>query len=128
MGDPKAFAGHVFKRFDTKKNGYIEITEFIIALSVTKNGTAEEKLHWEFGFYDIDGDGFITRDEMLQIVDATYKMVSPLPNNLPTFSPSYCIICVLTHPRPHHYSHSLSMKILPLSVSITYFACSKPTD
>jgi Ca2+-binding EF-hand superfamily protein len=62
-------------------------------MSVTSRGDIDEKLHCEFcahlslknntlplffsgafKLYDLDNDGFITRDEMYNIVDAIYKM------------------------------------------------------
>ncbi|XP_052787825.1 neuronal calcium sensor 1-like isoform X1 [Mya arenaria] len=75
FGDPSRFATFVFNVFDKNKDGYIEFHEFLQALSVTSRGNVEEKLQWAFRLYDLDSDGFITRDELRDIVDSIYKMV-----------------------------------------------------
>lgn len=37
-------------------------------------GTPKEKLRWTFKLYDINGDGRITRDEMMDIIYSVYSL------------------------------------------------------
>ncbi len=64
-GDSSAFAKHVFRRFDADRNKQISFREFLASLSI---GNLDDKLNCAFGLDDTNGDGFITKEEMLEIV------------------------------------------------------------
>ena len=55
--------------------------EFVQGLSILSRGSIDEKLRWTFQLYDINGDGYITRDEMTDIVTAIYELMGRSPDS-----------------------------------------------
>ncbi|CAD5122264.1 DgyrCDS10709 [Dimorphilus gyrociliatus] len=73
-GDANQFAQHVFRTYDRDGNGRIDFREFLNSLHIQKRGTLEEKLTWLFKMYDIDGTGYITEDELGQMLKSLHNL------------------------------------------------------
>ncbi|XP_047590079.1 guanylyl cyclase-activating protein 2 isoform X1 [Lutra lutra] len=52
----------------------IDFLEYVAALNLVLRGTLEHKLKWTFKIYDKDCNGHIDRRELLDIVEAIYKL------------------------------------------------------
>ena len=75
IGYAEQYCNHFFRTFDTDQNGFIDFKEFLLAVYVTSDGTAKEKLESAFRMYDLDGNGVIDLDEMTKVVQAIYGMM-----------------------------------------------------
>ncbi|XP_011641475.1 Kv channel-interacting protein 2-like [Pogonomyrmex barbatus] len=75
LGDPARYAQILFNSFDRDGDGIVSFSDLLEAMTTIINGNMDQKLSWIFGFYDLNGDGCITRQEMLITVSAIYEMV-----------------------------------------------------
>ncbi|XP_028814558.1 guanylyl cyclase inhibitory protein isoform X2 [Denticeps clupeoides] len=68
------YAEQIFRTLDNNGDGVVDFREYVTAISMLTEGSPVEKLRWSFKLYDKDKDGAISRDEMLEIMQAVYKM------------------------------------------------------
>merc|ERR1719430_178241 len=73
-GNSVSFSENLFRVFDTNNTGEICFREFLVAMNITSNGSAEDKLSFAFKVYDVDGDGTIEYLEMLKLVTALFEL------------------------------------------------------
>lgn len=57
----------------------IDLKEFVLNLSILSRGTLDEKLEWTFQLYDVNGDGFISKDEMTEVMTSVYELMGKVP-------------------------------------------------
>ncbi|XP_023801856.1 Kv channel-interacting protein 4-like, partial [Cyanistes caeruleus] len=49
--------------------------DFALGLSVLLRGTEQQKLRWTFDLYDVNKDGYISKEDMLEIMKSIYAMM-----------------------------------------------------
>ncbi|XP_035463348.1 calsenilin isoform X1 [Scophthalmus maximus] len=75
QGDATTYAHFLFNAFDMDRSGSIRFEDFVLGLSVLLRGSVTEKLRWAFNLYDINKDGYVTKEEMLAIMTSIYDMM-----------------------------------------------------
>lgn len=70
--DPSPQSENVFQLYDYDKTGQIDAREFLIALSNYTGAGKEDKLKFAFMTFDEDGNGVITKAELLKILKANH--------------------------------------------------------
>jgi len=70
--DPSPQCEAVFQLYDYEKTGQIDAKEFLIALSNYSGAGKEDKLKFSFMAFDEDGNGVITKAELMKILKANH--------------------------------------------------------
>lgn len=67
-GDASDLCAHVFRHYDRDGNGFIDFRELMSALSASVRGSVVEHLQWTFKLYDVNGDGLLSRGEVINVL------------------------------------------------------------
>jgi serine/threonine-protein phosphatase 2B regulatory subunit len=70
--DPSPLCEKAFRLYDYDKTGQIDAREFLIALSNYSGASKEDKLKFAFMTFDEDGNGVITKAELLKILKSNH--------------------------------------------------------
>ncbi|CAH1103678.1 unnamed protein product [Psylliodes chrysocephalus] len=75
LGDATNYAHYVFNTIKQKQTGKISFEDFLNILSKVSRGSVNEKIQWVFNLYDLNGDGLISKNEMVDVVTSIYEML-----------------------------------------------------
>lgn len=70
--DPSPAVERLFSLFDKDSQGHVDMREFLISLTNFSGASKEEKLRFSFTVFDEDGNGAITRLELIKILKSNH--------------------------------------------------------
>jgi len=74
-GKLRTVLNKLFKIMDSDGNGTVDFSELASGLSVLCAGTREERVSAAFQLYDLNGDGFVSLDEMISYLTGVFKVL-----------------------------------------------------
>merc|ERR1719334_2693353 len=77
---PGFLGQRLFEAFDTKKTGNIDFGEFVSGLAGYVRGTTRDKMNMLFTLFDLDSQGFITRNDLQSVL---FSLITPAIAFLP---------------------------------------------
>ena len=57
QGDAKEISEQILQMFDADGDGFIDFSEFVTVLSITRKGTSQDKMRLAFDMIDTDNNG-----------------------------------------------------------------------
>ncbi|EOA81391.1 hypothetical protein ACJQWK_10995 [Exserohilum turcicum] len=81
VAQPNLVYDRIFAYYDTDKNGLIGFEEWIKGLDGMHTADTDAKARFVFDGYDIDGDGYISRKDILRIFRAYYSIEKEATRN-----------------------------------------------
>lgn len=74
-GEADEIIRRMFSAFDTDKSNTVDFGELASGLSVLSGSNMDDKVRAAFQLYDINGDGYITLDEMVSYMTSIFKVM-----------------------------------------------------
>jgi Ca2+-binding EF-hand superfamily protein len=65
----------IFDIFDANGNGVVDYAELTSGLSILCGGSSKDRVRSAFLLYDVNGDGFISMEEMVQYLTCVFKLM-----------------------------------------------------
>jgi hypothetical protein len=75
---PNLVTSRIFAIYDTDQNGIVGFKEYIQGMSALTQGTRKERLRFVFRGYDVDGDGYVTKINMLDMFAGYFELSNDL--------------------------------------------------
>ena len=75
LEDRTPTALYLFRAFDTRRDEVVDFREFANGLHVMTKGTPDEKIHFFFMAFDDDNDGYLTADQLAQLMNMQFLVL-----------------------------------------------------